>query len=126
MVASWFAKASKDLRLAKAVFDYGEDFLEASGFHSQQCAEKSIKGFLTLHKIPFRKTHDIKELLKSVAALDIELAKLLKPAINLTNYAVAYRYPDASDIEEVTKEKATQAAKIAEQVYQELSRRIQQ
>ena len=124
MVSSWFAKAGKDLRLAKAALDFSDDFFEAVAFHGQQCAEKSIKGFLTFHKKSFKKTHDIKELVKVVKSIDAEITKSLQAAKSLTKYAVAYRYPDAVKLEEVTKAKATEVIKIAEKVFKDLSGRM--
>ena len=52
MVKAWFAKASRDLRTAKLLLAQNtEDFWESTVFHSQQAAEKSVKGFLAFHKI---------------------------------------------------------------------------
>lgn len=36
---------------------------EAVGFHAQQAVEKCLKAVLAVHTIPFRKTHDLDELI---------------------------------------------------------------
>jgi HEPN domain-containing protein len=68
MVKMWFEKVAVDLHVAKLVKDL-PDAMDSSVFHSQQAAEKAIKGFLTFHQIRFGKTHDIEKLLNLVATL---------------------------------------------------------
>jgi HEPN domain-containing protein len=51
-----------------------------SVFHSQQAAEKTAKAFLAFHNIPFRKTHDLKELGAQCVAVDGSLSSLLEEA----------------------------------------------
>ena len=43
----------------------------------------------------FRKTHDLAELGVQCAVLDSSLETLLRQAADLTDYASAFRYPDA-------------------------------
>jgi hypothetical protein len=42
---------------------------------------------------PFRKTHDLAEIGRQCAAIDVSLEPLLKRAESLTAYAWAFRYP---------------------------------
>jgi hypothetical protein len=35
---------------------------EGGLFHSQQAAEKALKGFLTWHDVPFRRVHELDQL----------------------------------------------------------------
>ena len=55
----WLLQAAKDLRAARLL---ETEEPSRSVFHSQQAAEKAIKGFLAFHDTLFRKTHDIREL----------------------------------------------------------------
>ena len=55
----WMAKAVEDLACAIVLSGAGHE--GSALFHCQQCAEKSLKAFLTWHGRPFRKTHDLKE-----------------------------------------------------------------
>ena len=62
------ARASRQSRnSARALIE-----VEASRsvFHSQQAAEKAIKGFLTFHQIAFRKTHNLTDLGSQCASGD--------------------------------------------------------
>lgn len=91
----WFQKSAEDLKVARLLLaSKSEDFLGPSVFHSQQCAEKAIKGYLAFHKVRFSKTHDLEILINLVAQVDIELSQSLKPAGVLTKFAIAYRYPE--------------------------------
>ena len=125
MVDLWLKKAGRDLRFSKAALTLEEQFFDEIVFHCQQSVEKSIKAFLTFHKEPFGKTHDIGELLLSVSKIDIELAKLLESSKILSKYAVAIRYPDAQGLDVVIdKETVNRSLALADAVYTELSSRI--
>ena len=91
-VAKWLREAAKDRVAASALTGIEPS---RSVFHSQQAAEKAAKAFLTLHRTPFRKTHDLTELGAKCAALDPSLEPLLKRVQELTDYATLFRYPDA-------------------------------
>jgi HEPN domain-containing protein len=68
---------------------------ESIGFHAQQCAEKALKGFLALHRIPFERRHDLNYLIDLCAGLDRDFEQFRAGADELTPYAVEYRYPNA-------------------------------
>jgi HEPN domain-containing protein len=91
--AKRLVQAAKDRKSAKALVN-----VEASRsvFHSQQAAEKAIKGFLTLRQIAFRKTHSLTELGAQCASADPTLEPILRGIEELTDYASAFRYPDAT------------------------------
>ena len=59
IVKQWFKYAAADLKVAKNSLSFSAEFKAISAFHSQQCAEKAIKGYLTFHKVRFPKSHDI-------------------------------------------------------------------
>ncbi len=125
IVEQWLTKANRDLRFAKAALTLDEKFYDEIVFHCQQSVEKSIKGFLAKNKQPFSKTHDIGELLTSVAKVDLELTSLLSGAKILTKYAVAIRYPDIEENEVVIDGAlATHCIALADSVYVEISARI--
>lgn len=87
----WMAKAVEDL--ACALILGGAGHAGNALFHCQQCAEKSLKAFLTWHERPFRKTHDLKEVGQVCAEIDPSLTGPLRPAYLLTDYAWKLRYP---------------------------------
>ncbi|MCB9073042.1 MAG: HEPN domain-containing protein [Bdellovibrionaceae bacterium] len=99
----WFRKASQDLQTAKLLLaQNSEVFWGPAVFHSQQAAEKSIKGFLAAQKIRFAKTHDMEILINLVSTADQSLGMELEPAKILTQFAVAYRYPEEKEPPELT------------------------
>ncbi len=71
---------------------------DAVCFHSQQCAEKYLKGHLQEEGIIFPKTHDLTALLDLILPVK-PLWAVLRPALlQLKNYAVDFRYPgDSAD-----------------------------
>ncbi len=118
MVQQWFKYAHNDLRVAKASLELSSDYKSISAFHSQQCAEKAVNGYLAFKKIRFQKTHNMDQLLDEVAKLDAKLAKKLSKSKTLTISAVRYRYPDA-ERKPLTVAKTKAAIKVAEKVFEQ-------
>lgn len=124
MVKEWFIFAGRDLRAAKALRELGADYSNIVAFNCQQCVEKAIKGYLIFNRVRPPKTHSIGDLAVMVGAFDEKLSKELMKADKLTDYAVAYRYPDASK-ETMTSAKADGALKMAGKIHDALLARIQ-
>lgn len=61
-------------------------------FHLQQAIEKFLKSLLSLKKIKFPKVHDIGELVELCEKKGITLPQYVEEFINLTPYAVEFRY----------------------------------
>ncbi|GJL54452.1 MAG: hypothetical protein NPIRA02_15840 [Nitrospirales bacterium] len=59
--------ADRDINTMRILVPITESDDEAIGFHAQQAVEKCLKALLSLHQIPFRKTHDIGELVDLLA-----------------------------------------------------------
>jgi len=116
----WFAKARSDLQLVEFLQESAEQrFLSQMAFHSQQCVEKAIKGYLNHCSKKFRKTHDLAELILIIKSFDANLANELKNCIPLTDYAIAYRYPDA-EIEPLTEDHVETAKSLAQNIFSKL------
>jgi HEPN domain-containing protein len=98
MVALWMAKADSDLRTASVLMELQSEHFEAITFHCQQAVEKVLKGYLVHHNIRFNKTHNIGLLLDTIATLDSPFSTDLRHLENLSKYAVAYRYPEETDM----------------------------
>ena len=90
-------------------------FNEDIVFHAQQAAEKSLKAFLSWHRIPFRKTHNLVELGEACRGIDQSLEPLLRRAAPLTEYAWKFRHP--GDPEEASAEEAAAALATAREVF---------
>lgn len=82
-------------------------------FHAQQAAEKSLKAVLISRGISFPRTHDLKLLIEWLPA-GMSRLPLLMDAVILTEYAVVYRYPGAS--EPITDEEYHNLVRLAEAV----------
>ena len=109
---SWLRKAEGDLRACEHLLALDEEDYFTSAFHAHQAAEKFLKAFLVRHQIPFRKTHDIQQLLQLTSQADHPLKDDLASAATLTPFGVEFRYPgeEIADIE--TAKRAFQQAKI--------------
>jgi HEPN domain-containing protein len=121
-VRAWFGKAAEDLRAAEFELSADPPLTADIVFHAQQAAEKAIKGFLSWHDRPFRKTHNPIEIGEAVVALEPPLEPLLRGAAPLTEYAWRFQYP--GDVDPPSTEEAEQAISVAREVYRELLARL--
>jgi HEPN domain-containing protein len=73
---------------------------EVIGFHCQQAAEKILKALLSDLGVRFRKTHNIRSLMKLITDSGCPLPAEFSGLEDFTPFAVAYRYevyePDLS------------------------------
>jgi HEPN domain-containing protein len=122
----WFSKAIEDKRAAQLLLaQNSEIFFGAVVFHSQQAAEKSIKGYLAFNKIRFSKTHDLDTLINLISQIDASLAIQLKPAVVLTKFATAYRYPEEVEPPEpLTLHSCQKTLDLANMVFDEMQSRV--
>ncbi|HWE49741.1 MAG TPA: HEPN domain-containing protein [Bryobacteraceae bacterium] len=116
----WLKVAVHDLNAAAIL---REPEPSGSVFHSQQAAEKSAKALLAFYDVPFRRTHDLRELGAQCIQIDASLEPIVNEAADLTGYAVTFRYLDAPG--EPDSEEAAAALAIARRVYEEISSRIE-
>lgn len=58
----WLGLAGEDARVARLCLAAAPPALASAAFHTQQAAEKVLKGFLVLAEIRFGKTHDLDRL----------------------------------------------------------------
>ena len=110
----WLNRARSNLAKARAGADIPEVYLEDLCFDAQQSAEKAIKGLLIHLQRDFPYIHDLGELLDQVEKAGQDVPGRIKQVVDLTDYAVATRYPGA--IEPVTEEEYEEALAIAEEV----------
>jgi len=90
-------------------------------YHAQQAAEKALKGFLVSHGVKYPLTHDIRRLLDLCAPLDRTLDSALATAVDLTQFAVRFRYPGE---EQPALEEAREWLELARKTYQEVRLRL--
>jgi HEPN domain-containing protein len=70
---------------------------EVIGFHAQQAVEKMLKAVLAACSIPYRRTHDLVELLDILSEKAIPFPGDLDEIRRLNPFAVAFRYDDVPD-----------------------------
>jgi predicted nucleotidyltransferase/HEPN domain-containing protein len=112
---AWFTKAANDLRAADHEFSAQPPLLGDIVFHCQQAVEKSMKGFLTWHNRPFRKTHSLEELGEQCLTLDPALKSFVDRSVPLSDYAWKFRYPGEPEEPDLTE--AQDALVLAREVY---------
>jgi HEPN domain-containing protein len=116
LVREWLRRAERDLRSARALAAQADPLLDTAIYHCQQAAEKSLKGWLQAHDIPFAKTHDLVELVKLASDKDRSFDALERAAEILTPYATAFRYPGGTFEPLPTNEEFDEALRQAERV----------
>lgn len=109
---AWFEKADEDLRSARALLAVRPPVSDAVAFHSQQAAEKYLKGFLACRGEDPPRTHDLKDLLDRAAGFDPILDTQREAALFLTPFAVVVRYPGAA----TDSDQAARALRDAEEI----------
>ncbi|WP_413944427.1 HEPN domain-containing protein [Bdellovibrio sp. HCB-162] len=121
----WFAKARADLKAATYLNPSEADFFGAIVFHSQQCAEKAIKGFLTFHNIRVFKTHDMNKLIENLLRIYPDFSEKYPALSEFTLYAVEYRYPDFEHrLPSLTSTRVSDAVNVAKNLFEDLSSRV--
>ena len=85
--------------------------IDACCFHAQQTEEKYMKAFLVSRQIHFPKIHDLQALLHLCIAINASFNSIMEPALRLSDYAIAPRYPDTFD--DLTLTDASEAYKDA-------------
>ena len=88
-VRAWLVKAGRDLRMARLAQAAKPPMRDQSVYHAQQAAEKAMKGFLSWHDRPFRKTHNLIEIGEPCAAIDASLESLLRRAVAPTHVCIS-------------------------------------
>jgi len=112
LVDNWLIKAGNDLKIGRDEMKTAEPTTDMVCYHMQQCVEKCLKAYLISHQKPFRRTHDIAELIEQCKEVDPKFDALYqKQADTLTIYGVEIRYPD--DFYMPTREEAETSIEIA-------------
>lgn len=118
----WLKRARTDLESAALLMASQPPHIGPALFHCQQAAEKAWKAFLFWNDVPFRKTHDLRELGNACASVDETLAGLAERAEDLTAFAWLFRYPGAP--QDPSPEEAAQALAVAGEVFDAVQSRL--
>ena len=109
----WLLKAKNDLLSARKLFESGLN--DTAIYHTQQCAEKSLKGYCAFKIQPVQNIHDLVLLNDNCKKLDSDFKKLNAAAIFLNNLDTSFRYP-GDELEPSDKE-LTSAIEYAEYIF---------
>ena len=88
----WLLKSKRDLDTAKALLE--KAYYDTAIYHTQQCAEKALKGYCVYRLQPLIRTHDLEKILKVCVKLDNGFRQLDMFATSLNGLDIRFRYPD--------------------------------
>jgi HEPN domain-containing protein len=121
-VQAWLRSAYRDLGAGEHDLTARPPYTGDAMFHAQQAVEKVLKGFLAWNEVPFRKTHDIRELLRACIDIDSSLQTMDERAESLSPFAWVFR--DPGDAQEPPIEEARDALELAREVVGAVSSRL--
>lgn len=104
--------ADRDIRAFRRLAESDDIDDETVGFHAQQAVEKCLKAVIALHGIPFRRTHNLDELVDLLMDHHAPRPPNVELFQGLTRFAVEFRY----DVDEVMSLDRAQAHEIIEAV----------
>lgn len=116
----WLLKAEEDLKSAKILLQ--NNIIQTSLYHSQQCAEKTIKAILVKFNQVVPKTHDLTLLSKLALQFTPTCELEIKNTIFMTSYSWKYRYPGEQDDPDISD--AEEAINAAESLFLEVQRQF--
>jgi len=85
------------LKVAEIAVRRDDPVTDVAIYHTQQCAEKALKGFLAYRRSEIQKTHNLAKLVVQCAAFDPAFISLRSDADFLTPKGTEFRYPDDFD-----------------------------
>jgi HEPN domain-containing protein len=92
--------ARNDLEALRGMRDSAVFAGEIFGFHAQQAVEKSVKAWLSVLGVSFPRTHDLEQLFALVEEHGDVVPDELRHLVDLTDFAVQYRYEAFTDLGE--------------------------
>ncbi|MBI3362389.1 MAG: HEPN domain-containing protein [Chloroflexi bacterium] len=112
LVEEWVTKAEEDFSAANLAIEAIVPLPSVAAFHSQQCAEKYLKAYLTEHDIEFKPRHPLLPLRDLIEDFDPDIDDLTDDLDLISDYAVDVRYPGRG----ATLDEATEALAAATRV----------
>ena len=94
------AKAAQDELAARQLAADARIGDEVVGFHIQQAVEKRLKALLTFYAVPYRRTHDLLELMDQLISHGHPVSGTLEALQEMTPFAVDYRYESLDQYED--------------------------
>ena len=107
-------KTKQDIESSKVLLKSSNPLFDIAIYHTQQCAEKSLKAVLAFNMKEINKTHNLKTLLEICSSIDKSFEELFDDCIYLDPFATLYRYPEGDLMPE--KEEVVAALDAAEHI----------
>jgi HEPN domain-containing protein len=112
LAKEWLRYAKSDLNTAAHMFnDVNPKEAEISCYHSQQCAEKSLKAYLILKGTQPPHTHDLLELNNLCITQEASFSSMQIHCVCLNPYSVQVKYPNELAVDESVAKSAIENAK---------------
>ena len=113
LVQEWLRYSRNDLISSKHLYkDLFPKQIEVSCYLSQQCAEKTLKGYILFIDIEPPKTHNLIELCQICMKHDNTFSEIIDACADLTPYGVAVRYPNELEVDDMITKFAIEKAQI--------------
>jgi HEPN domain-containing protein len=97
LVGVLLQKADQDIYVLDKIVGDEDAPVEVFGFHAQQATEKLIKALLARGAVSYTRTHRLGELVDLATDNGIKLPEGIEFLVDLTPYAVEFRYDVAPD-----------------------------
>jgi len=112
LAKDWLRFAKSDLTTAEHMFEnVSPREIEISCYHTQQCAEKSLKAFLISKMIEPPRIHDLVELLNLCTKHNSNFSTIQQFCIFLNPFGVHVRYPNELAVDDLITKKAIEYGK---------------
>ena len=122
LLKRWMQFAREDLIVAKQILKSDFPVYRAACFQCQQSIEKYLKAYQIFFEIRIIKTYDLSGIIDTLVDFDKTIENFKGSLNAITNYAVAYRYPD--DFEDLKKDNVEEAISIATEIEKYITEKI--
>jgi HEPN domain-containing protein len=122
LLKRWVQFAKEDLIVAKEILKSEFPIYRAACFQCQQSVEKYLKAYQILFEIRIIKTQDLVSIIETLVDFDRNIEQFKEKSKEITNYAVAYRYPD--DFEDITEKQVEEAILFASEIEKYITQKI--
>lgn len=118
----WVEIAKDDLGTAQDILFLGR--VRGTFYHSQQAAEKALKGYLVFRQQEIKKTHDLTGLLELCLKFDTDFGALREATKRINPYSTKFRYP--SEYDQLDQSDAVLAIKHAKNILKFVLKKIKE
>lgn len=111
----WFFKAFNDLQSSEILLKSGKKIFDICVFHTHQCVEKTLKGYLVFQGKEIERTHNIIYLLALCTEDDTSFETIKDEVVFIHPFGTQFRYPDGDLLP--TEDETKKAVEYASAIY---------